>query len=143
MSQTGNSQGMDPAAAEAAAAAAAEAALAAQPQAPTSDQPTEPIAGAPAAPGDIPILPVKPKRPTQNGQVRPEPGSRTGLVWDYADSLYNANLAAGKANPVPTIGEVKELYMRIPAAMPATCQTQYGRWVIYHGFRDLLKARRA
>lgn len=81
-------------------------------------------------------------RPKQNGQVRPEPMSRTGLVWDFADQIMAERKAAGEKHPVPTIGEVKAKYEFVEGAQMATCQTQYGRWVIFHDLRDALKARR-
>jgi len=82
-------------------------------------------------------------RPKQNGQVRPTPSTLTGLVWDYADAITAKNQAEGKQHYVATIGEVKAYYDKVAGSQVSTCQAQYGRWVKFHAFGDLLKARRA
>jgi len=90
----------------------------------------------------LPQVSIKAERPKQNGQTRPEAGSRTGLVWDYADYLMAQNMADNAEHRVPLVGEVKELYMKIDGAQVATCQTQYGRWVTFHGLQEEVKAKR-
>lgn len=87
--------------------------------------------------------PVTASRPKQNGQVRPTPGTRTGLVWDYADALMAKREQLQLEHKVPLVSEVKDLYRSVADAQDSTAQTQYGRWIIYHDLRDALKARRA
>ena len=91
------------------------------------------------APTGFAALPTRERR---NGQVRPTPGTRTGLVWDYADAILAQRIAANEPHPVPVIMEVRKLYDANPGAMAATCQTQYGRWLQFHDAREALKARR-
>lgn len=81
--------------------------------------------------------PEKKERVRKNGQTRPEVGSKTGLIWDIADKFVTDN------NRVPTKDEVWALYspgQKEPSQM--TLATQYGRWVIFHGFQQHVKANR-
>lgn len=102
-------------------------------------------AEAPAGGGEAPApeqaaatpKPEKKERVRKNGQTRPEVGSKTGLIWDIADKFVTDN------NRVPTKDEVWALYspgQKEPSQM--TLATQYGRWVIFHGFQQHVKANR-
>ena len=89
------------------------------------------------------VAAVAATRPKQNGQTRPTPGTLTGLVWDYADAITAQRAAAGEPHTIATIGEVKAYYEKVEGSQTSTCQAQYGRWVKFHNYGDLLKARRA
>jgi hypothetical protein len=63
---------------------------------------------------------------TQNGVTRPKADTKTGRIWEIADSL-----SAQEGAPVAR-------YKVLNAAMAeglnaATASTQYGRWRKYHG----------
>lgn len=75
--------------------------------------------------------------------TRPKPGSMSGLVWDTADELYKARVAAGFEHPIPLSSEVSEIYMTIPGAKDPTCRAQFARWVRFNGFEQILKDRKA
>lgn len=91
----------------------------------------------------VPVSAGMPERERQNGAVRPTPGTRTGLVWDYADAILAKRIAAGEQHPVPTIAEVRALYEgNVEGARLATCQAQFDRWLKFHNARAALKARR-
>jgi uncharacterized membrane protein YqiK len=77
----------------------------------------------------------------KNGVSRPFPGTKTGLVWDYADAILDARTKAGKKHPVPVISEVQNLYNNVVGAVPATCRQQFQFWCKFHGLRDAWKAR--
>lgn len=86
--------------------------------------------------------PEKPEKPAkaavikQNGIKRPEAGSVTGRLWDIADHISaQQNRPAGRK-------QVVDEYMKVPGANAATANTQYARWVAFHGVGDLLKANR-
>lgn len=74
----------------------------------------------------------------QNGIKRPESGSITGKLWDIADEI---SMNAGR----PALRkEVVDRYLaEQPGANSATANTQYARWVIYHGATDALRELRA
>lgn len=91
--------------------------------------------GAPAA--DAAPVVVKPKRIKKNGQTRPEEGTKTGLIWDLADRMKE------ELGRVPTKEEVWERYkVLVEDAREATTATQYGRWVIFNGYRAEVKKLR-
>lgn len=75
----------------------------------------------------------------QNGIKRPESGSVTGKLWDIADRLSEA-----KGAPA-TRKEVVDAYLsEVPNANQATGNTQYARWVSFHGIAKILAdARKA
>lgn len=80
---------------------------------------------------------AKPKRERKNGQTRPEPGSKTGLIWDIADKI------TGATGVVATKDEVWADYQgKVEGPAEATVSTQYGRWVIFHGYQEQVKAQR-
>lgn len=81
------------------------------------------------------------EQPKQNGVTRPFPGTKTGLVWDYADAIYKARQNAGVAHPVPVIAEVQKLYNNVVGAVPATCRQQFQFWCVFHGLKDAWRAR--
>jgi hypothetical protein len=81
------------------------------------------------------------EQPRQNGVSRPFPGTKTGLVWDYADAIYKARLNAGVAHPVPVIAEVQKLYSNVVGAVPATCRQQFQFWCVFHDLKDAWRAR--
>lgn len=75
----------------------------------------------------------------QNGIKRPETGSVTGKLWDIADRLSES-----KGAPA-TRKEVVDAYLaEVPNANQATGNTQYARWVSFHGIAKILAdARKA
>lgn len=74
---------------------------------------------------------------TQHGITRPEPTSTTGKLWEIADRESN-RLGA----PAPR-KLVTDAYMaEVPNANIATANTQYARWVKFHGVGDIIKANR-
>lgn len=74
----------------------------------------------------------------QNGIKRPESGSITGKLWDIADDI-----SASVKRPA-TRKEVVDRYMaEVPNANQATANTQYARWVTFHGASDALRDLRA
>lgn len=81
------------------------------------------------------------EQPKQNGVSRPFPGTKTGLVWDYADAIYKARQNAGVKHPVPVIAEVQNLYNNVVGAVPATCRQQFQFWCVFHGLKDAWRAR--
>lgn len=96
-------------------------------------------AGAAAAPAPTP---EKKERIRKNGQTRPEAGSKTGLIWDIGDNIVRTE------SRVPTKDQVWDLYKAQLAdkgetAVETTLATQYGRWVIFHGYQQHVKANRA
>lgn len=90
-------------------------------------------AAAPAAPVTETKTVIK-----QNGIKRPDAGSITGKLWDIADEISSAkNTAASRK-------EVVDRYMaEVPNANQATANTQYARWVTFHGVSALLRDQRA
>lgn len=84
------------------------------------------------------VKPEKKERLRRNGQTRPEVGSKTGLIWDIADKFVEEH------NRVPTKDEVWDAYAPTQAEpSQMTLATQYGRWVIFHGYQAHVKANRA
>lgn len=74
---------------------------------------------------------------TQNDVTRPEAGTATGKLWEIADRESNR---LGKPAPRKV---VTDAYMaEVPKANIATANTQYARWVKFHGVGDLIKANR-
>lgn len=74
----------------------------------------------------------------QNGIKRPDTGTVTGKLWDIADE-ESAKLGA----PAPRKVVVDRYMAEQPLANVATANTQYARWVQYHGASEVLKANRA
>lgn len=85
--------------------------------------------------------PEKKERIRKNGQTRPEVGSKTGLIWDLGDEIVRTE------NRVPTREQVWEKYeaalkAKGETAAETTLATQFGRWVIFHGYQAHVKANR-
>lgn len=74
----------------------------------------------------------------QNGIKRPDAGSVTGKLWDIADALSEQ---LGK--PAPRADVVKQYLTDVPNANQATANTQYARWVTFHGVSGILREQRA
>ncbi len=75
--------------------------------------------------------PVKEKieRLRQNGQTRPQPGSKTGLVWDIADAISEKLKRPALRNEV--FDEMdKRTKQDFSTAMAGT---QYSRWCAFYG----------
>lgn len=89
--------------------------------------------GAPAAPVTETKTVIK-----QNGIKRPDAGSVTGKLWDIADALSEQ---LGK--PAPRADVVKQYLADVPNANQATANTQYARWVTFHGVSGILREARA
>ena len=66
---------------------------------------------------------------SNNGVSRPKSGSKTGRIWEIADTLSTA-----KGAPAPR-KEVLEAALAEDINL-ATAATQYGRWRKYHGLGD-------
>lgn len=105
------------------------------------DTATDTSVGALAA-AEAAKAPKKPAREKVNGFVRPEPGSKTGIIWDFCDILYRLRGEAGEAHPVPLIAEVRELYRGAGGESDSSCYSQYLNWLDYHARKDEVKARR-
>lgn len=73
----------------------------------------------------------------QNGIKRPDTGSVTGRLWDIADEE-----SAKLGQPAPRKAVVDRYMAEQPAANVATANTQYARWVTYHGASDVLRQNR-
>lgn len=75
----------------------------------------------------------------QNNIKRPEPGSVTGKVWDIADDISRK-----LGRPAPRKDVIAAYMTAQPNANRATANTQYARWVTFHGAQEALrKAREA
>lgn len=74
----------------------------------------------------------------QNGIKRPDAGSVTGKLWDIADAQSEA---LGK--PAARADVVKQYLAEVPNANQATANTQYARWVTFHGVSGVLRDQRA
>lgn len=73
----------------------------------------------------------------QNGIKRPDAGSITGKLWDIADEISNAKNAPASRK------EVVDRYLaEVPNANQATANTQYARWVTFHGVSGVLRQQR-
>jgi hypothetical protein len=80
---------------------------------------------------------TKPARVRKNGQTRPEAGSKTGLIWDIADRITS------ETGVVASKDEVWNEYKgKVDGPAEATVATQYGRWVIFNGYQEQVKAQR-
>lgn len=78
--------------------------------------------------------PERPKMPEQNGVTRPQPGTMIARLWEIADQISEAN------NRPATRKEVVDEYMaKVPGAVLPTANTQYARWVTFHGIGDRLR----
>lgn len=74
----------------------------------------------------------------QNGIKRPDVGSQTGKLWDIADAM------SGELGKPAARKDVVTKYMtEVPSANEATANTQYARWVKFHGVEAVLKQMRA
>lgn len=73
---------------------------------------------------------AKPKveRIRQNGQTRPQPGSKTGLVWDIADAI-----SAKLKRPALRNEVFDELEKQAKEPSYAMAGTQYSRWCAFYG----------
>ena len=74
----------------------------------------------------------------QNGIKRPDAGSITGKLWDIADEISNAQGTPALRKPV-----VDRYLAEVPGANQATANTQYARWVNFHGVSGVLRDARA
>ena len=81
------------------------------------------------------------EQPVQNGVRRPFPGTKTGLVFDYADKILAYRKAQGFEHFVPLVGEVLALYANVADSVPATGRQQFQHWCTFHGLKDAWKAR--
>ena len=70
----------------------------------------------------------------QNGIKRPDSGTVTGKLWDIADEI-SMNLG----RPAQRKEVVDRYLAEQPNANSATANTQYARWVIYHGATEALR----
>lgn len=73
----------------------------------------------------------------QNGIKRPDAGSITGKLWDIADSISET-----LGRPAPRKDVVERYLKDVPNANQATANTQYARWVSYHGVAEILRKAR-
>lgn len=81
----------------------------------------------------------KPKveRVRQNGHTRPQPGSKTGIVWDIADKISEK-----QGRPALRDEVFEEYAKKVPDASAGTCGTQYSRWVMFHNAGAAIKKYR-
>ena len=73
----------------------------------------------------------------KNGIKRPDAGSTTGKLWDIADAMSET-----KGSPALRKDVVDKYMAEVPGANIATANTQYARWVQYHGVSNLLRDAR-
>lgn len=73
----------------------------------------------------------------QNGIKRPDAGSITGKLWDIADAISES-----LGRPAPRKDVVERYLKDVPNANQATANTQYARWVSYHGVSEILRKAR-
>lgn len=73
----------------------------------------------------------------KNGVKRPDSGSVTGKLWDIADRI-----STELKRPAPRKDVVTAYMKEVPNANEATANTQYARWVTYHGASDVLRKMR-
>ncbi|QJD54358.1 hypothetical protein [Aminobacter phage Erebus] len=73
----------------------------------------------------------------QNGIKRPDAGTVTGKLWDIADRISTT-----LGQPAPRKAVVDEYMSTVANANQATANTQYARWVAYHGASDVLRTLR-
>lgn len=70
----------------------------------------------------------KPEKDSQNGVTRPKENTKTGKVWEIADSISEENERPAYRKEVLAAAEEASIH-------PATAATQYGRWRKYHGLQ--------
>lgn len=80
-------------------------------------------------------------QPRQNDVLRPFPGTKTGLVWDYADALLAARKDQKMEHAVPLVSEVQALYSNVIDAVPSTCRQQFAFWLKFNGLKPEWQAR--
>jgi len=93
---------------------------------------------APKAPKAVKEAKPKVERIRQNGQTRPQPGSKTGLVWDIADAI------SAKLKRPAFRSEVFDELERVSKELPsyAMAGTQYSRWCAFYGVtKELAKIK--
>lgn len=73
----------------------------------------------------------------QNGIKRPDTGTVTGKLWDIADEESKK-----LGQPAPRKAVVDRYMAEQAGANVATANTQYARWVAYHGASEALKKNR-
>jgi flagellar biosynthesis GTPase FlhF len=73
----------------------------------------------------------------KNGVKRPDAGSVTGKLWVIADRI-----SGQLGRPAPRKDVVTAYMTEVPNANEATANTQYARWVTYHGASDILRKAR-
>lgn len=83
---------------------------------------------APKAPKVAKVAKPKIVRERQNGQTRPQAGTKTGVVWDIADEI------SSKLKRPALRNEVFDAYeKRVKDASMLTAGTQYSRWCTFYG----------
>lgn len=73
----------------------------------------------------------------KNGVKRPDSASVTGKLWDIADRI-----STELKRPAPRKAVVEAYMAEVQNANEATANTQYARWVTYHGASDVLRKLR-
>lgn len=68
----------------------------------------------------------KVKRAEKNGVSRPNPGSKTGRIWEISDHLSAKTNQPAKRADVLAAAEKEEINK-------STAMTQYGQWRKFHG----------
>ena len=68
----------------------------------------------------------KVKRVEKNGVSRPNPGSKTGRIWEISDHLSAKTNQPAKRADVLAAAEKEEINK-------STAMTQYGQWRKFHG----------
>lgn len=81
------------------------------------------------------VTKAKVERLRQNGQTRPLSGSKTGLVWDIADSISQKLKRPALRNEV--FDELEKQSEGEPSY--AMAGTQYSRWCAFHNVAAELK----
>jgi hypothetical protein len=74
----------------------------------------------------------------QNGIKRPDSGTVTGKLWDIADEISKE-----KGRPALRSEVVARYMAEQPNANQATANTQYARWVTFHGANDAIRSLRS
>ncbi len=83
---------------------------------------------APKAPKAEKVAKPKVIRERQNGQTRPQSGSKTGVVWDIADAISQKMKRPALRNEV---FDALEKAVKEPSY--AMAGTQYSRWCAFYG----------
>lgn len=73
----------------------------------------------------------------KNGIKRPDSGTLTGSLWDIADRI-----SAEQKRPALRKEVVDAYVAEVVGANDATANTQYARWVAYHGCAEQVRAIR-